>query len=145
MAHSAVCNEGYQLEYQSQIGSTLYPQYPVCSFSAAYAQFKRCLGLLGSHLHIVRVTPLQYRNDHFIICCDIEKALQAGFTGSNIGDVSSVRVEAMDESILVKERMPDTMYIVLHNDQILEISDQGVQVFEYWNKSIFFLIVYIYI
>ena len=39
----------------------------------------------------------------------------------------------MDKSTLTTARMPDTMYIVLHSDQIMEISDAGVQVFD-WGK-----------
>ena len=90
------------------------------------------MGILGSNFHSVSVTPLQYRNDHFIIGCDTEKALQAGFTGLNTrqGDLLSVKVKAMDKSTLLAEKMPNTMFIVLHSDQIMEISDSGVQVFD---------------
>jgi hypothetical protein len=125
-------DKGYELEYQIQIGSKLFPEYPVRSLSEAYAQLKKCLGILGSNFHSVSITPLQYRNDHFIIGCDTEKALQAGFTGLNTrqGDLLSVKVKAMDKGTLLKEKMPDTMYIVLHSDQIMEISDSGVQVFD---------------
>ena len=125
-------DKGYELEYQIQIGSKLFPEYPVRSLSESYAQLKKCLGILGSNFHSVSISPLQYRTDHFIIGCDTEKALQAGFTGLNTrqGDLLSVKVKPVDKSTLVKEKMPDTMYIVLHSDQIMEISDQGVQVFD---------------
>ena len=125
-------NKGYELEYQIQIGSKLFPEYPVRSLSESYAQLKKCLGILGSNFHSVSVTPLQYRNDHFIIGCDTEKALQAGFTGLNTrqGDLLSIKVKAMDKSTLGADLMPNTMFIVLHSDQIMEISDSGVQVFD---------------
>ena len=125
-------DKGYELEYQIQIGSKLFPEYPVRSLSESYAQLKKCLGILGSNFHSVSVTPLQYRNDHFIIGCDTEKALQAGFTGLNTrqGDLLSVKVKAMDKSVLLADKMPNTMFIVLHSDQIMEISDSGVQVFD---------------
>ncbi len=100
--------------------------------SESYAQLKKCLGILGSNFHSVSISPLQYRTDHFIIGCDTEKALQAGFTGLNTrqGDLLSVKVKPVDKSTLLKEKMPDTMYVVLHSDQVMEISDQGVQVFD---------------
>ena len=125
-------DKGYELEYQIQIGSKLFPEYPVRSLSESYAQLKKCLGILGSNFHSVSTSPLQYRTDHFIIGCDTEKALQAGFTGLNTrqGDLLSVKVKPVDKSTLVKEQMPDTMYIALHSDRIMEISDQGVQVFD---------------
>ena len=60
-----------------------------------------------------------------------EKALQAGFKGLNTrqGDLLSIKVKAVSKSVLTSAKMPDTMYVVLHSDQIMEISDQGVQVF----------------
>ena len=63
----------------------------------------------------------------FIIGCDTEKALQAGFTGPNTrqGNFLSIKVKAMEKSVLTAAKMPDTMSVVLHNDQIMEISDQG--------------------
>jgi hypothetical protein len=125
-------NKGFELEYQIQIGSKLYPEYPVRSVSESYSQLKKTLGILGSNFHSVSISPLQYRTDHFIIGCDTEKALQAGFTGLNTrqGDLLSVKVKAMDKSTLTAALMPDTMFIVLHSDQIMEISDAGVQVFD---------------
>ena len=125
-------DKGYELEYQIQVGSKLFPEYPVRSLSESFAQLKKCLGILGSNFHSVSISPLQYRNNRFIIGCDTEKALQAGFTGLNTrqGDLLSVKVKAMDKSVLTASKMPDTMYIVLHSDQIMEISDAGVQVFD---------------
>ena len=131
-ASNLLYDKGYEIEYQIQIGSKLFPEYPVRSLSESYAQLKKCLGILGSNFHSVSISPLQYRTDHFIIGCDTEKALQAGFTGLNTrqGDLLSIKVKAMDKSTLTTSKMPDTMYIVLHSDQIMEISDQGVQVFD---------------
>ena len=131
-ATNLLYDKGYEIEYQIQIGSKLFPEYPVRSLSESYAQLKKCLGILGSNFHSVSISPLQYRTDHFIIGCDTEKALQAGFTGLNTrqGDLLSIKIKAMDKSTLSTSKMPDTMYIVLHSDQIMEISDQGVQVFD---------------
>ena len=88
------------------------------------------MGILGSNFHSVNISPLQYRNNHFIIGCDTEKTLQAGFTGLNTrqGDLLSIKVKSMDKAVNDKDKMPDTLYVVLHSDQIMEISDAGVQV-----------------
>jgi hypothetical protein len=122
----------YEIQYQIQIGSKLFPEYPVQSVSEAFAQLKKCLGILGSNFHSVSISPQQYRNNHFIIGCDTEKALQAGFTGINTrqGDLLSIKVKSINKDVNDKDKMPDTLYVVLHSDQIMEISDSGVQVFD---------------
>jgi hypothetical protein len=132
MDNSSTYDKGYEIQYQIQIGSKLFPEYPVQSLSESFAQLKKCLGILGSNFHSVSISPLQYRNNKFIIGCDTEKALQAGFTGLNTrqGDLLSIKIKAMHNHVLTKEKMPDTMYVVLHSDQIMEISDAGVQVFD---------------
>ena len=122
----------YEIQYQIQIGSKLFPEYPVQSVSEAFAQLKKCLGILSSNFHSVSISPQQYRNNHFIIGCDTEKALQAGFTGINTrqGDLLSIKVKSINKDVNDKDKMPDTLYVVLHSDQIMEISDAGVQVFD---------------
>jgi len=132
MDHSSTYDKGYEIQYQIQIGSKLSPEYPVQSLSESFAQLKKCLGILGSNFHSVSISPLQYRNNKFIIGCDTEKALQAGFTGLNTrqGDLLSVKIKLMDKDICDHTKMPDILYVVLHSDQIMEISDAGVQVFD---------------
>ena len=73
-----------------------------------------------------------YRQNHFIIGFDAEKVLEAGYTGLNTknGDLMLIKVKAMDTVGLPNNRMPDEMQVVLHSDQILDISDAGAQVFD---------------
>ena len=87
------------------------------------------MGIINNIFHNVNISPLQYRNNKFIIGCDTEKALQAGLTGLNTrqGDLLSVKIKAMHNHVHTKLKMPDTLYVVLHSDQIVEISDSGVQ------------------
>ena len=110
-ATNLLYDKGYEIEYQIQIGSKLFPEYPVRSLSESYAQLKKCLGILGSNFHSVSISLLQYRTDHFIIGCDTEKALQAGFTGLNTrqGDLLSIKVKAMDKPTLTTAQMPETL------------------------------------
>ena len=125
-------DKGYELEFQMQIGSKLFPEYPIRSLSEAFSQLKKSVGILGSNFHSVSISPTQYRNDHFVIGCDTEKATSVGWTGINTraGDLLSVRVKAMDKAILTADLMPDQMFIVLHSDCMLEISDSGTAVFD---------------
>ena len=70
--------------------------------------------------------------DHFLFGIDTEKALGASYTGINTrsGDLLSVRVKAQDKSVLIDTKMPDQMFVVLHSDCVLEISDSGISVFD---------------
>ena len=125
-------NKGYELEFQLQIGSKLFPEYPIHSLSESFAQLKKAVGILGSNFHSVSITPLQYRNSHFVLGIDTEKALGASYTGINTrsGDLLSVRVKAMNKSVLTAAQMPDQMYVVLHSDCVMEIADSGVSIFD---------------
>ena len=132
MTESANYNKGYELQTQIQVGSKLFPEYPLQSTSEAYAQLKKSVGILGSNFHSMSITPTQYRNEHFIIGCDTEKGIGSSWTGlsTRSGDLLSVRVKAQDKSTLTSALMPDTLHIVLHSDYICQISDGGVQVFD---------------
>ena len=125
-------DKGYELEFQVQIGASMYPTYPIRSLSEAFSQLKKSVGILGSNFHSVSISPMQYRNDHFVIGIDTEKALGASYTGINTraGDLLSVRVKTQDESVLTADLMPDQMFIVLHSDCMLEIQDSGVSVYD---------------
>ena len=53
--------------------------------------------------------------------------LAAGFTGMNTkaGDLMTVRAKCLDPT-----NAPDSLTVVLHSDQILNIRDTGVEVLE---------------
>ena len=60
-------DKDYEMEYQIQIGSKLFPEYPVRSLSESFAQLKKTLGILGSNFHSVSINAEQYRTDKFIM------------------------------------------------------------------------------
>ena len=115
-----------------QIGSKLFPEYPIRSVSEAFSQLKKSVGILGSNFHSLSISPTQYRNDHFVIGIDTEKAPGASYTGINTraGDLLSVRVKSQNAAVLTQLEMPDQMFIVLHSDCMLEIQDSGVSVYD---------------
>ena len=118
-----------ELQWQPQIGSKMFPEYPCRSIAETFYQLKKALGIHGSAYHSVAITADQYRNDHFIIGVDTEKILEAGFTGLNTkaGDLMVVRGKGANGSL---GSWATSMYIILHTDQILEIRDTGSQVFD---------------
>lgn len=118
-----------EIKFQLQIGSKLYPEYPIVAHSEAFYQLKKTLGIQSSDVHSFDITARQYRDHRFIMAIDTEKVLEAGYTGLNTraGDLMSVRFETMSADAY---RLADRMHIVLHSDQIMEIKDSGVQIFD---------------
>ena len=90
------------------------------------------MGIAGSSWHSLDLTPDQYRNDKFIIGVDTEKILSAGFTGFNTkaGDLLCVRIKPANGTTGDMPLWANSMYIFLHTDNILEIRDTGIQVFD---------------
>ena len=89
------------------------------------------MGILNSTAFSCDIDHQKYRTLHHIIAIDAEKTLQAGYTGLNtrMGDLLTVKIKPMDAA-LVEANMPDSMQIILHSDQILNIADSGVQVMD---------------
>ena len=118
-----------ELQWQLQIGSKMFPEYPCRSMAETFYQLKKALGIHGSAFHSVAITDDQYMNDHFIIGVDTEKILEAGFTGLNTkaGDLMVVRGKGANQAL---DDWATQIYIILHTDQILEIRDSGTQVFD---------------
>ena len=123
-------NQDGEFEFQLQIGSKLFPEYPIRSHNEAYYQLKKTLGVQASAVHNFDVSAVEYRDYKFILGTDCEKVLDAGFTGLNTraGDLMSVSLKYATGAAAT--RMADRIHIVLHSDQILEIRDSGCQVFD---------------
>ena len=120
-----------EFEFQLQIGSKLFPEYPVRSHNEAFYQLKKTLGVQASAVHNFDVTASQYRSNRFILGTDCEKVLDAGFTGLNTraGDLMTVKFKYASKGAN-NANLADRLHIVLHSDQIMEIRDTGVQVFD---------------
>jgi len=123
-----------ELQLSVQIGSKLFPEYPIRSAAEAYYQLKKALGIHGSAFQSISPTFIQYIRDHFIVGIDTEKILDAGFTGLNTraGDLMVVRAQGANGNLQNADSntYANKLYIILHNDQILEIRDVGTQVFD---------------
>ncbi len=136
-----VHNSDGEFEYQLQIGSKLFPEYPIRSHNEAYYQLCKTLGVQASALHNFDISAREYRLSKFVLGTDWEKLLDAGFTGINIwaGDMMSVKLKYTSKGIAVDNIYPclaDRLHIILHSEQILELRDSSCQVFEYFFLSL---------
>lgn len=118
-----------EFEFQLQVGSKLFPEYPVRSHAEAYYQLRKTLGMQSSSVHSFDISANEYRDNKFVIGIDCEKVLEAGWTGLNTrsGDLMTVRMKYMNAAA---NRLADRMHIVLHSDQIMEINDSGVRIYD---------------
>ena len=120
-----------EIEWQVQIASKMFPEYPCRSQAQSYYELRKALGIASSPFHSISITPQQYINDHYIVAVDTEKIIEAGFTGLNskAGDLMTIRVKSAGATT-IPANFATKMYIVLHSDNILEIRETGSQVFD---------------
>ena len=134
LAAAGYYSNDYELEYQIQIGSHLYPEYPVQSLAESFAKLKQCVYGSDNHFNSVSIRPKDYRSDKYIIGVDTEKVVGASFTGLNTkaGDLMTIKLKARNPTALAAENvnMTGQLHMVLYSDQLMEIRDVGVTVFD---------------
>ena len=128
---SGTYNKGKEIELHVQIGSKLYPEYPMRSVSETFSQLRKTMGIHQSPFHSLDINGPQYRSYKFIASVDTEKVLEAGFTGLNTraGDLMTIKVKPMD-SVVMATTKPTKFFTVLHSDNIMEIRESGITVFD---------------
>ena len=125
-------NSGKEVELQIQVGSKLYPEYPIRSSAEAFSQLRKTMGIHQSPFHSLDLTGKQYRDYKFIVAIDTEKVLEAGFTGLNTraGDMMTIKAKAIDSGgmgITVADK-PTKFFTVLHSDCVIEIRENGISI-----------------
>ena len=119
------------LEFQIQLGSKLYPEYPCNSITQCFYHLRKALNLPMFHQHSMNINFKQYRDRQFIFAFSFEKVPDSSYTGINTraGQQMLLRVKPAGATIPSTE-MPDTLYITMLSEQILEIKDLGLKVFD---------------
>ena len=118
-----------EVEIQAQIGSKMVPEQPVRSHAEAFYSLKKCLGVQASALHSFNITGQEFRRLKFILGLDTEKILQASFSGENTRNGSLINIK-FDQKGTSPVRFAQDMYIVLHSDNVMEVGDTGVRVYD---------------
>jgi hypothetical protein len=124
-----VMNKQGEFEFQLQLGSKLYPEYPIRSHAEGFYQLRKTVGGLTNKLHTIDIDLKEYHDCKFILGTDTEKVLEAGFTGisTKSGDILNVR---FDNRSTNSAHYPHEMHIILHSDNILEVRDSGITIFD---------------
>ena len=116
-----------ELEIQMQLGPKLLPEYPCKSLSESFTILKQTLNLPDWGLHSVGIDYRQYLSNKFIFGMSFEKVPESSWTGTSTksGQILLVKCSTADGSPIA-----DQMYITLVSEQILEIRDVGVSVYD---------------
>ena len=119
-----------QHSFWLQVGSKLYPEYPIPESTEAYYQLSQTV---KSPMHIY---SRWYHTCKYILGMDMEKISGAGFSGTNTknGEMLTVNfrnchVYAADGSISTYS-IPTRMFCALHYDAVLNIRDSGVELLD---------------
>ena len=111
---------------QLQIGSKLFPEYPMRSTAECFYSLRKALGAQANNLHNIDIDGREYRSDKFIVGFDTEKLLGLSFTGYNTRN-NLMTVHLKTE---VGDYQANRMHIVLLSEQILELGDVGCSAFD---------------
>jgi hypothetical protein len=127
-SHSTITKhiEGNEIvSLQLQIGAFLIPQYPIRSHAECFYSLKKALGIQGNSLHSIDIEGNEYRNNKFIVAMDCEKLLGLAFTGMNTkNSLMTVRMKTEQSN------RANRFHILLTSEQILEVSDAGISVYD---------------
>jgi hypothetical protein len=112
--------------FQLQIGSKLFPEYPIKTHCEAFYSLRKALGIQANNLHSIDIDGNEYRNNKFIVGIDTEKLLGLSFTGMNTrNNLMTVHLKTQDTNFKA-----DRMHIILLAEQILELGDSGSMVYD---------------
>ena len=130
MGEYSFWNSDGEFEFQLQLGSKLYPEYPIRSHSEAFYQLRKTLGMQSSNVHSFDIDYYEYTKWKFILGIDMERVLEAGFTGMNTraGDILNILFKHNQTN--APQNYATSMHVVLQSDNIMEIRDGGVQVYD---------------
>ena len=112
--------------FQLQIGSKLFPEYPIKTHAEAFYSLRKALGIQANNLHSIDIDGNEYRNNKFIVGIDTEKLLGLSFTGMNTrNNLMTVHLKTQ-----ITDYKADRMHIILLAEQILELGDTGSMVYD---------------
>ena len=121
-------NPDNDLEFQLQLGSKLFPEYPCKSLTQAFYYLRKALNLPLFHQHHLSIEFNQYKTDKFIFAMNMEKVPESSYTGINTKAGQQLLIRVKPSGSMDVSFMPDTIYITLVSEQILSICDAGVQI-----------------
>jgi hypothetical protein len=114
------------LNLQLQLGNKLYPDYPIRSSQEAFYELRKTLGVAGSSIHGINISPVAYQNNRFVTAIDLEKTLHVPFTGTDThNSIMTVKLETKDDT-----NRPHSLHCVMVCENVLELNYAAVSVYD---------------
>ena len=82
------------------------------------------------HQHSISIQFKQYRNRKFVFCYNFENVPNASYTGKNLKSQGQIYVKVRPTGTIDVGRMPDKIFVTMLSEQILDIGDLGIRVFD---------------
>jgi hypothetical protein len=117
------------LEFYISVGSERYPIYPIQNSAEAFERVK----LLGKNVFNTRSSDLklnQYTNDKFIVGFNLDKMPNHLMTGLNTKSGTVLTISCNPKNTIPWNYTYGKLFYTLVYDQIMEISDTGIQVYD---------------
>ena len=123
---STTHREAFEIEnLQFQVGAFLMPQYLIRSHAECYYSLKQSLGIAANSLHGIDIDGNACRNDKFTVGIDSGNLLGLSFTGMNTKhSLMTVKFKT------AQANQAHRMHSLLFTEQILEINDTGVSIYD---------------
>ena len=121
-----------ELEISMQLGNVRVPEQPCQSLAEAFYHLKQALNLPDHHQHSLGIRLKQYRQDKFIAGFSFERVSDAAYTAINTkaGQILLVNMKAISPASIATGKIADVLFSVLQVEQILEIRDQGITIYD---------------
>lgn len=121
-----------ELQFQLQIGSKLFPEYPIRSLGEAFYQLRKTFGIHYGNDQM-NLQQRAYRSQKFVIGIDLEKVLGSSFTGYNskAGDLLTLKLDKSSSStVSLSPANTYKMFYVLSHDCIMNVAISGVEILD---------------
>ena len=129
--YQGIYDENFDLQFQIQLGSKLYPEYPCRSMTECFYHLRKALNLPMFHQHSLSINFREYRDRQFIFAMSFEKVPDSSYTGINTraGQQMLVKIKHAGSAI-ASNVMPEQLYITMLSENILEVRDLVLKVFD---------------
>ena len=126
-----IYDSNLDLQMRIQLGSKVYSEYPITSLQECYYHLRKALNLPVFHQHSMSIDFRQYRDRQFVFGIDFQKVPDSSYSGINTraGQQMLVKIKPANASIATTN-MPDNIYITLLAEQVLEVKDLGLKVYD---------------
>ena len=130
VANSGIYDNDLDLEFQLQLGSRLFPEYPCKSITQAFYYLRKALNLPLFHQHHLSIEFNQYKSNKFIFAMNMERVPDSSYSGINTKSGQQLLIRCKPSGSMLTALMPDTIYLTLVSEQILSNRDAGVQILD---------------